>query len=116
MKFKSKIKKVKRAINKSPINYFSDLFIVAMVGWWIVEIIVQTLVAIYATIFIKDVSMWTNLVELVTVPLTAGGAIWMIKCAVQHAISNKKGKECKYDFPDIDESEDIINDSETDEP
>lgn len=97
-------------LNKSPINYFSDLFIVAMVLMWIVdnvyESIIATIVTISSIILSKeigmncyDTSMWSSIGSNVAIPLSCGGAIWMIKNSIQHAISNYKGKEAFKDFP-----------------
>ena len=88
-----------KKLNKSPINYFSDLFIVMMVVTWIATTALVAAFAVYATVAMADTTLWSNLVELVSVPLSAGGAIWMIKNAVQHAIANKNGKRADMDFP-----------------
>lgn len=95
------MKKIMKMLSESPIMYFSDLFIEIMVISWLIAIIVVTVFAIYATVAINDTSVWGCLVELVSVPLTAGGAIWMIKNSVQHAILNKQGKKVEYDFPKV---------------
>ena len=92
---------IQEKLNKSPINYFSDLFIAAMVIAWIVIIIVMTLAAIYSTIMFQDSSVWTEVGTLVAVPLTAGGAIWMVKNSVQHAIAYNRGERAHYDFPAV---------------
>ena len=92
---------IQEKLNKSPINYFSDLFIAAMVVAWIVIIIIMTFVAIYATLILQDTSMWTEVGSLVAVPLTAGGAIWMVKNSVQHAIAYNRGERAHYDFPAV---------------
>lgn len=99
-------------LNKSPINYFSDLFIVAMVAMWIVDNVYESIVATAVTISsiilshqsgmnCYDTSMWTSIGTNVAVPLSCGGAIWMIKNSVQHAISNYKGKDATQDFPAV---------------
>ncbi len=87
------------ALNKSPINYFSDLFIVAMVISWMTVLIVMVAVAVYATVKLSDTSMWSEVGNLVAVPLSCGGAIWMIKNSVQHAIAYSHGTSAKKDFP-----------------
>lgn len=92
---------LKDKLSKSPINYFSDLFIVAMVTAWIVAIVVMTCMAVYATVAFQDTSIWPEVGTLVAVPLTAGGAIWMIKNSVQHAIAYNRGERAKMDFPAI---------------
>lgn len=40
-----------------------------------------------------------------TVPLSSGGAIWMIKNGVQHAIANNKGEKCEADFAMVEDTE-----------
>jgi hypothetical protein len=97
-------------IKKSPINYFSDLFITSMVLMWIVDNVYQSIIASIVTISSVllsiqtgmssyDTSMWSSIGTNVAIPLSCGGAIWMIKNSIQHAISNYKGKEAKEDFP-----------------
>ena len=99
-----------KKLNKSPINYFSDLFIVAMVVMWIVDNIYESIIASAVTISsiilsfqtgtsCFEVSMWSSIGTNIAIPLGAGGAVWMIKNSVQHAIMNNKGKKCEYDFP-----------------
>lgn len=95
------MKKLIDKLKDSPINYFSDLFIVAMVIAWVAVIIVMVVIAIYATASLADTSIWAYVAELVTVPLSAGGAIWMIKNSVQHAIANSKGERAHMDFPAV---------------
>lgn len=99
-------------LKKSPINYFSDLFIVAMVVMWIVDNIYESIIATIVTISsiilshklgtaCYDTSMWSSIGTNVAIPLSCGGAIWMIKNSIQHAISNYKGKDATPDFPAI---------------
>ena len=96
-------------LKKSPINYFSDLFIVAMVTFWIFDNVYQSIVATAVTVSSIvlsfqtgsssfDTSMWASIGTNVAVPLSCGGAIWMIKNSIQHAISNYKGREAPKDF------------------
>ncbi|MCD8025370.1 MAG: hypothetical protein LUF33_00095 [Clostridiales bacterium] len=100
-KKKQKKGKIEQALNKSPINYFSDLFIVAMVAGWIVILIIMTAMSIYTTITYADTTMWSDIANLVSIPLSCGGAIWMIKNSVQHAIANRSGKQAQMDFPKV---------------
>lgn len=97
-------------IKQSPINYFSDLFIVAMVLMWIVDNCYQAIIATIVTmssivishqtgVGTYDTSMWASIGTNVALPLSCGGAIWMIKNSIQHAISNYRGKDAKPDFP-----------------
>ena len=99
-------------LKRSPINYFSDLFIIAMVSMWIVDNIYQSVVATIVTVSsvylsaqtgtnCYDTSMWSSIGTNVAIPLSCGGAVWMIKNSVQHAISNYKGKEATKDFPAV---------------
>lgn len=99
-------------IRKSPINYFSDLFIIAMVLMWMADNIYQAVIATVVTISsvvlscqtgmnCYDTSMWSSIGTNVAIPLSCGGAIWMIKNSIQHAISNYKGKLAHEDFPAV---------------
>lgn len=99
-------------IRKSPINYFSDLFIVAMVLMWIVDNVYQSVIATIVTINsvilssqmginYYDTSMWASIGTNVAIPLSCGGAIWMVKNSVQHAISNYRGERARQDFPAV---------------
>lgn len=88
-------------ISKSPINYFSDLFIIAMVLAWIIVLIIMVGVGIYSAVALHETSIWSDIGTLVAVPLSCGGAIWMIKNGVQHAIKNNRGESCPYDFPKV---------------
>ena len=97
-KHKHNLKQFIISLQESPIKYFSDLFIVAMVSVWIFTIIAMISMGIYSTIVYANNSIWTDLGALVAVPLSAGGAIWMIKNSVQHAILNKRGIEAPADF------------------
>ncbi len=99
--------KVEEALGNSFINYFSDLFVCVMVIAWIAAIVIMLPFCIYSTIALCDTSIWSYLVELVSIPLTAGGAIWMVKNAVQHAIANNKGERAHMDFPKVPDTEDI---------
>lgn len=98
MKHKGKIEK---ALDKSPINYLSDLFIVAMVLAWIIVLIIMIGIAIYSTVVMCDNSIWPDVANLVGIPLSAGGAIWMIKNSVQHAIAYSRGERAHMDFPAV---------------
>lgn len=103
-------KKVTNKIRESPINYFSDLFIVAMVLAWIVVIFIMMCVGIYSVVVLHETSIWSDVGTLVAVPLSCGGAIWMIKNSVQHAILNNRGESCPHDFPKVNaEGEDDGN-------
>lgn len=107
-----RIEKWVAKIKKSPINYFSDLFIVSMVMMWIVDNIYQSIIATIVTIssviishetntMCYDTSMWSSIGTNVAIPLSCGGGIWMVKNSIQHAISNYRGKRAHEDFPAV---------------
>ncbi|MCD7724287.1 MAG: hypothetical protein LUI12_01820 [Clostridiales bacterium] len=102
MKRVKKRGKIEKALDNSFINYFSDLFIVFMVLGWVIVLIIMIGMAIYATISLGETSMWSYVGDLVAIPLSCGGAIWMVKNSVQHAIANRNGKLAHMDFPKID--------------
>ena len=60
-----------------------------------------TVLAIYTTIMFHETSIWSEVGSLVAVPLSCGGAIWMIKNSVQHAIANNRGEKASMDFPKV---------------
>lgn len=104
--------KIVTKLKQSPINYFSDLFIVAMVLLWIFDCLYESIIASIVTISsiilsnqtgvnCYDTSMWSSIGTNVAVPLSCGGAIWMIKNSIQHAISNYRGKRAHEDFPAV---------------
>lgn len=108
---KKRTKMVDR-LRKSPINYFSDLFIVAMVLMWIIDNVYQSVIATIVTInsvilsnqtgiSCYDTSMWSSIGTNVAIPLSCGGAIWMVKNSVQHAISYHRGERAHQDFPAV---------------
>ena len=111
-------KKIESTLCNSKINYFSDLFVAAMVVLWIFDNVYETLMASAVTIssiFLSfeagynniDTSMWSSIGSNIAIPLSCGGGIWMIKNAVQHAIANNKGERAHMDFPSTGEEVDI---------
>lgn len=99
-------------LKRSPINYFSDLFIAAMVVLWIADCVYESIIASVVTISsillshetgvsCYDTSMWASIGTNVAIPLSCGGGIWMIKNSIQHAISYSKGKRAHMDFPAV---------------
>jgi hypothetical protein len=130
-KKKATKKKLIEKLKESPINYFSDLFIIAMVVFWIVDNVYESIIASIVTISsviisvqsqsaCYDTSMWSSIGSNVAIPLSCGGAIWMVKNSVQHAIAYSKGKRAIKDFPSVDgasneelSSEELLQDSES---
>lgn len=109
---KQKKKSIKDRLGSSPINFFSDLFIVAMVLLWIVDNVYESVIATIVTLSSLslsfevgysciDTSMWSSIGSNIAIPLSAGGALWMLKNGVQHAIANKAGRQPAFDFPAI---------------
>ena len=112
-----KREKLTTKLRRSPINYFSDLFIVAMVSLWIFDCVYESIIATIVTINsvilsnatginCYDTSMWSSIGTNVAIPLSCGGAVWMIKNSIQHAISNYRGKQARADFPAVPGCED----------
>jgi len=97
--------KIENLLKKSLINYFSDLFIIAMVVCWILVLVVMCIIAVYATVHYADVTIWSDIANLTGIPLSCGGAVWMIKNSVQHAIANNRGEQAKMDFPRVDDTD-----------
>jgi hypothetical protein len=93
--------KIEKALKQSPINYFSDLFVVTMVMGWMIVLLIMIAVSIYVTLVYADTSMWSDIANLVTIPLSCGGAIWMVKNSVQHAIAYSRGERAHMDFPKV---------------
>lgn len=112
MRRRKKRQSIVERLNNSPIDFFSDLFIVAMVALWIADSLWESVIASAVTISsiiisfktgiaYFDTSMWASIGSNIAVPLSAGGALWMLKNGVQHAIANRRGKECPADFPAV---------------
>ena len=128
MKRSKRKRTIGEKLGRSPINYYSDLFIVAMVLMWIVDNIYESIIATIVTIAsvilshktgtsCYDTTMWASIGTNVAVPLSCGGAVWMVKNSVQHAISYYKGKEAVKDFPAVEpecENEEIKLETEMD--
>lgn len=116
-------------LKESVINYWSDLFIVAMVVLWIADNIYESIIASVVTISsiilsfqvgynCFDTSMWSSIGSNIALPLSAGGVTWLLKCALQHYEANKQGKLAHQDFPsEEDEDNSMIfgNEEENDE-
>lgn len=84
-----------------------------MVIAWIAVLVIMCGFAGYATVTLCDTSLWSSVENLVAIPLSCGGAIWMIKNSVQHAIANNRGETAPEDFPRVDGA-DISREADTD--
>lgn len=111
-------KKKKLVKTKSPlwqqlpkaIVYLSDVFIFLMVATWIFYIVNGTFAGWYELIVVQSTCIFTDLKDACTIPLTAGGVVWLIRCAVNHLNAAKNGEMLKYDFPNLDEDGNIVED------
>ena len=123
MKKDKKSGKIVSALKRSPLNYLSDLMIVAMVVLWIFDSVWESIVASTVTLSsivlsfqvganCYDTTMWSSIGANIAMPLTAGGLTWMLKNAGQHWIANKKGERAHEDFPNDEESGDGEDDDE----
>ena len=88
------------------IMYLSDLYVMVMVLGWVGGIILLSVCAVYAMLTYQDTSLFSNLTELITVPATAGGALWMIRCCVNHAKA-----EVEPDFPNVEPDQGVIEET-----
>lgn len=98
---------MKKALQRSPISYFSDLFVAVMVVGWVAVLVIMVGFAAYTNLALASAEVWPTVAEMVTIPLSAGGAIWMVKNSVQHAIANSRGERAREDFPSVDASDTI---------
>lgn len=108
--------RIENRLDKSPIDYFSDLFIVAMVAYWMIDIAWESLIATAVTIssiFLSfqagynciDTTMWSSIGSNATLPLSIGGGVWLLKCGFQHVMAASKDTVCDPDFPDIPDAD-----------
>lgn len=98
MNHKSLRKKISNAI-----LYLSDLYVVVMVISWILGIILTSICAVYDLVVNQGTSIFSELTMLIGLPTTAGGAIWLIRCCIQH------NKGVNPDFPNYDDNETTTN-------
>ncbi len=90
-----------QALRKSPINYFSDLFIVVVVAAWFAIIAVMVLVGIFLPDR-ADATIWSSIEGMVTVPLSGGVTAWMLKNAAAHNNASKRGEVAAMDLADAE--------------
>ncbi len=96
---KRKKRGIRKALGKSAINYFSDLFILSAVIFWWATVILMVVVALYLPER-ADLGIWAYIVELVVLPLAGGVVTWMLKNAFVHKAAEERGEVAKPDFPD----------------
>ena len=85
------------------IMYLSDLFVFLMVAAWIYVLVILSFAALYSMFKNGDTSIFTLLQEAAVLPLSVGGAIWLIRCAINHHNATRRGEHADYDFPNLEE-------------
>ncbi len=91
-----------RGLQKSPIHYFSDLFMFSVVVIWLMVIVNMLAGAWVATVRNCDNSIWSDLGVLTAVPLSCGVAGWMARICINHHNANQQGKQAAMDLPDLE--------------
>jgi len=120
LKRKRKLEKEKtRKKNKRPrkliwsrignaILYASDLFILLMIITWIFYIVVSLPAAWLELIKYGSTGIFNDLKEACVLPLSVGGAIWLIRISITHHSANKNGKRLTPDFPNLDSEGNVV--------
>lgn len=101
-------------LKKSPINYFSDLFIVFVAVFWMCFTIAITTISIIVTVqsmnmswtfeqIAIDTTLWAITATNVVAPVVATVITWMLKNKKQWEETIKQGDVPEMDFPDNDE-------------
>ncbi len=99
--------KILTALKKSPIDYFSDLFMCVAVLYWVVIGAIMTVEGIYSTHILQDTSMWSYVESYVSNPVSCGIMLWMAKNAAQHTIAYWQGRTANKNFTDDEETDDL---------
>lgn len=94
------------------IMYLSDLFVFLMVAAWIYVLVILSFAALYSMFKIGDTAIFTLLQEAAVLPLSVGGAIWLIRCAINHHNATRRGEHANYDFPNLEEDGTVTNPEE----
>jgi len=99
---------------KDAIMYLSDLFVFLMVFTWMYYILMSSPAAYIELLKYGSSDIFKELATVCTIPLTAGGVLWLIRVCVTHMNAQKKGKKCTPDFPNVDDDGNIISNNELD--
>ena len=91
------------------IVYLSDAFVFLIVMTWIFYIINAVFGGWYELVTIKTTTIFTDLKDACTIPLTAGGVAWLIRTAANHLSAGFKGHRLDFDFPNVDEDGNIVS-------
>lgn len=115
MFFKKKEEKkkygIKALVKQLPhaIMYLSDFFVFLMIVTWIFYIIMGVFAGWYMVVVNADTTIFTDLKDACLIPLTTGGVVWLLRCALNHYNSLKgNGKKLNADFPN--EDDDLFDD------
>lgn len=112
MAMKNKRKKRKRSILEQipyAIVYLSDAFVFLIVMTWIFYIINAVFGGWYELLHTGGTSIFTDLKDACTIPLTAGGVAWLIRTAANHLSAGLKGHRLNFDFPNVDDDGNVVD-------
>lgn len=108
----NKRKKRKKSVFKqlgSAIMYLSDVFVFLMVVTWVLYILLSIPAAWIELLKYGSTSIFSDLKDASVLPLSVGGAIWLVRVCITHNNAQKKGKKLTPDFPNIDENGNVIS-------
>ena len=110
-KKKKKRKQMPSLLEQLPkaIVYLSDVFVFLIVLTWIFYIINGVIGAWYELVNIHSTTIFSDLKEACTIPLTAGGGLWLIRTAINHYHAGQKGHRLSFDFPNIDDDGNVVD-------
>lgn len=88
--------------------YTSDVFVLLMVIVWMFYIITTLPAAWLELLRFGSSSIFTDIKDACILPLSVGGAIWLIRICITHHSANKQGKRLTPDFPNLDADGNVI--------
>ena len=91
------------------IVYLSDAFVFLIVLTWIFYIVNAVFGAWFELICTGNTTIFTDLKDACTIPLTGGGIVWLIRTAANHLAAGWKGHRLSFDFPNIDDDGNVID-------
>lgn len=94
------------------IMYLSDVFVVLMIITWILYILISLPAAWIELFKYGTTTIFNDLKDACTLPLSVGGAIWMIRICITHHSAQKNGKKLTPDFPNLDADGNVISNVE----
>jgi len=112
---KREIAKVKRKHRKkillnlgNAVLYTSDVFVLLMVVVWMFYIITTLPAAWIELMKFGSSTIFNDIKDACILPLSVGGAIWLIRICITHHSANKQGKRLTPDFPNLDADGNVI--------